>query len=351
MTTGTHDISSLLAVRFQSAAEFGLSTIEQVLRNDVAAHNMILQDMLGGFVDFTTERQRIYGTSVTGEMIEVDEYGRGPTQRNLPGATVGFPLRKFQFPIGWTEDWFAMHTPAEMAEATLAAEGAHWRRIYTDIKRALYLSGNYTFNDFLVDKIDLPIKRLVNADGASIPNGPNGETFDGATHTHYLARAGGSLAATDVTTLINHVVEHGHGGMIKIAISRTDEATWRALTGFTAYTDPRLIYRNTDTPAQTLDITRLDNRAIGILGAAEIWVKPWAIANYAACWDNAGPKPLAYRQRSATTLQGLRVAATLRTFPLVAEYMQAEFGVGVWNRTNGAILYYGNTTYADPTIS
>jgi hypothetical protein len=350
MTTGTHDISSLLAVRFQSVNDFGINSIEAVLRNDVAAHNQIVQSMMDSFVEFTTDSQRIYGTSVSGEMVEVDEYGRGPTQRNQPGATVGFPLRRFQWPVGWTEDWFAVHTPAEMAEATLAGEGAHWRRIYNDIKRAIYPSANYTFRDFLVNNVDLAVKRLVNADGASIPNGPNGETFNGATHTHYLARAGGALAASDVTGAINHVVEHGHGGAIKIAIASGDETAWRALTGFQPYVDPRMIYRNTDTPAMTLDITRLDNRAIGIIGAAEVWVKPWAIANYAFVWDNAGPKTLAYRQRTATALQGLRIAATLKTFPLVAEYMQAEYGIGVWNRTNGAVLYYGGTSYTDPAI-
>jgi hypothetical protein len=31
--------------------------------------------------------------------------------------------------------------------------------------------------------------------------------------------------------------------------------------------------------------------------------------------------------------------------------MEAEFGVGVWTRTNGAMLYFGGTSYTDPTIT
>lgn len=351
VNTGTLDISTLLATRHQSVAEFGLDTVRQVLEADVAAHNIIVQDMVTGLCEVTTDRQRRYGTSAAGEMVEVDEYGRAPTQVTRPGATVGFPLKLFQFPIGWTQKWLQTHTPADMATAVQQAQKAHLRGVQREIKRALFPSANYTFVDFLVDKVDLPVKRLVNADGAGIPDGPNGETFDGSSHTHYVARVGGSLATSDVTSLVNTVVEHGHGGSVKLAISTTDEATVRALTGFKEYPDPRIVFRATDTPGKTLDITRIDNRAIGILAGAEVWVKPWAIANYIVAWDADGPAPLAFRQREAETLQGLRIAATLETFPLVAEYMEAEFGVGIWTRTNGAVLYFGNTSYADPTIN
>lgn len=354
MPTGTLDISALQQIRFQSVAEYGLDTVQQVLAADLAAHNQIVREMVGDLADMTTDRQRKYGTSITGEMTEVDEYGRGPSAKTTAGGTVGFPLRLFQFALGWTEKWMQTNTPADLAIATIQSEQAHVRRIRLELKKSLYLSTNFTFQDFLIDKVDLSVVRLINADSSQIPDGPNGETFNGASHTHYLARAGGALAATDVTSLVDHVVEHGHGSQVRIAIARADEAAWRALTGFKAYEDPRLILpiAAAAQAGQRLDITRLDNRAIGLLGAAEIWVKPWAIANYGFCWDAGSPlKPLAYRQRSATSMQGLRVAARLAMFPLVAEYMEAEFGMGVWNRTNGAVLYWGDTTYADPTIT
>lgn len=350
MTTGTHDINTLLATRFQSAAEFGLDTIQRVLAADLAAHNAIVQEMVADLCEITTDRQRKYGTSVSGEMVEVDEYGRAQTQLAKPGATVGFPLRMFQFNVGWTEKWFQLHTPADMAVSVQNAQKAHMRALQRDIKRAMYASANYTFNDFLVDKVDLAVKRFVNADSASIPDGPNGETFDGASHTHYNTNA--SLTATVMQTNIEDVIEHGHGNQVRVAIARADETAVRALSGFVAYPDPRIIYRNTDTPGQTLDISRLDNRAIGIFNGAEVWVKPWGIANYVLAWDAGDPnKPLAFRQRSNTALQGLRIAATLNTYPLVAQYMEAEWGIGVWTRTNGAILYFANSTWADPTIN
>lgn len=351
MTTGTHDISTLLATRNQSVAQFGLNNIVPILERELAAHNALVTGFVSDLAEFTTDRQRKYGVSVAGDMEEVDEYGRSRTQVGKPGDTVGFPLKQYQFTIGWTRKWFENKTPADLAIATQAAERAHLRALMRDIKRAFMYSANYTFADFLVDNVDLSVKRLVNADSANIPEGPNNEIFDGATHTHYLARAGGSLAASDVTGGINTLVEHGQGQMVKLAINKTDETAFRALTGFIGYPDPRIVYRNTDTPGTTLDITRLDNRAIGIFGGAEVWVKPWMPANYIFIWDAGSDKPVVIRQRAGGSQPGLRIAGENDAFPLHAQYMEAEFGAAVWNRTNGVMLYFGNTSYADPTLN
>lgn len=353
--TGTFDISDLLAARFQSVAEFGLVTVQQVLQDDIDAHNAIVMEMVSDMCEPTTDRQRIYGTSASGEMVEVDEYGKAPTQNARTGATVGFPLKLFQYNVGWSAKWMQTRTPADMATMSLAAQKAHLRKIQVEIKRAAYLSANYTHRDHLVDNVDLAVKRFVNADSADIPDGPNGETFDGATHSHFNYAA--SLNATDLTTAINDVIEHGHGAAVRVAINKTDEAAVRALTGFTAYVDPRLMMSSFATtggiPGKTLDISRLDNRAIGIFAGAEVWVKSWAIASYPFVWDAGTPnKPFAFRQRSATALQGLRIAAANDDYPLYAQFMEAEFGIGVWTRTNGCVYYTGSgSAYTDPTIT
>jgi hypothetical protein len=348
---GTYDISTLLATRFQSAAQYGLDTIMRVLDADLAAHNAIVAEMMTEMCEVTIDRQRKYGSSVSGDMIETDEYGRAPTQSPTAGATVGFPLKLYQFPIGWTEKYAQVATPADFAQGTRAAETAHLRAIQRELKRAIFGAANYTFNDHLIDKVDLAVKRFVNADGAPIPNGPNGETYDGATHTHYIYSA--TLTPTALKNVINDVIEHGYGGAVKVAFNRTDETTVRALTGFVPYPDPRIVFRATDTPGVTLDITRLDNHAIGIFEGAEVWIKPWGIANYAFAWDAGSPnKPLGFRQRAQTTLQGLRVAARLSTHPFIADYMEVEFGIGAWTRTNGACLFFNSgSAYASPAIN
>lgn len=348
--TGTYDISSLISVRKATVKEFGLDTIVAILQSDLAAHNAIVEDLVGSLCDVATDAQRIYGASAFGEMTEVDEFGRAATQRASGGTTVGFPLRGFQYAIGWNAKWMDLKTPADMAQAQLAAQAAHKRALVLAIRRSIFGSVNYTARDYLVDNVDVPVKRFLNADGSSIPNGPNAETFNAGTHTHYDATA--ALTAANLTASIEDVIEHGHGNSVKVAIARADEAAVRALTGFVAYLDPRLIAgANANVPENRLDISRLDNRAIGLFGAAEVWVKPWALASYPFVWDAGTPnKPLCFRQRSQESLQGLRIAAQLDTFPLYAEYMEAEFGVGVWTRTNGAILYTGGGAYVNPVI-
>ncbi len=350
LNTGTYDISSLLRVNLGSAELFGLEDIARILQADLAAWNQMVAEMVSEMAEVTNKSQDAYGTSNAGEMQEVDEYGRAPTQKAQPGATVGFPLRLFQYNLGWTSKYLQVATPADIAQAQLDAQTAHWRAIQRDLKRAIYGSANYTYRDHLIDNVDLGVKRFVNADSAGIPNGPNGEVFDGATHTHYDANNGWD--ATALTNAINDVIEHGHGGAVKVAINKADETAVRALTGFVAYPDPRIVYRASDTPGQTLDISRLDNRAIGIFAGAEIWVKSWALDNYPFIWDSADPKkPLRFRQRAQESLQGLRLAAENEDYPLIVKFMEAEFGIGVWTRTNGAVLYVGGGAYVDPTIT
>lgn len=348
--TGHLSISDLLAARFQSVAEFGESTVAEVLQADLDAHNAIMEDMISGLCEVTDERLRTSGSSVGGDMKEVDEHGEAPTQKDTPGSTVAFPLRLFQYNVGWTRKWLQSATPADLATASLAAQKAHHRVVVRQIKRAIYTATNYTFTDHLIDNVSLGVKAFVNADSDPIPDGPFGEAFDGATHTHYDGEA--SLTAAFLTALIDDVTEHGHTGDVKVAINSADEAAVRALSGFTAYVDPRLtLAADSNEAMKRVDYRATNNRAIGIFGSAEIWVKPWAIPSYLFAWDAAAPKPLAFRQRTGSVPTGLQMVAEFESHPLQIEFFEAEFGVGVWQRTNGAVLYTANATYASPTIT
>lgn len=349
MKTGTHDVTTLLAVQDQSVVAYGRDTIIEVVQRDLATHSRLMEEVVASLCEVTTDVQRKYGTSSHGDMMEVDEFGQAPTQRTKVGSNVGFPLKRFEYPLGWTETWMQEHTPADMVKMVIASQTAHRKAVMREIKRAIFGPTNYVFEDHLATTIDINVKRFVNADSTDIPDGPNGETFDGATHTHYDANA--TLTAAVVLALIDDVVEHGHGSMVKVAINRANESAFKLLSGFTAYSDPRLVYRNTDTPGQTLDLSRLDDRAIGIFGAAEVWVKPWVPANYAFAWAAGDEnKPLAFRQKPQAGLQGLRIAAENSDYPLHAQIMEALFGVGAWTRTNGAVLYFASGTYAEPTF-
>lgn len=261
--TGTHDITFLL--QSTNPITNGNLTFQEVvdaLDADVNAYNTIMRDQLDALVTVragVAGRIGVYGGSASGSMTEVDEYGRAPTQRAAAVAQVAFPFKKYQYPVGWTKEWEKRRSAADFARAVQGAQIGHRQRVSAEIKKALYLSSNFTFRDHLVDNVDLAVKRLVNADGATIPNGPNGETFDGSTHTHYLANATLTTAAVD--SAISTVIEHGHGSSLRIYIAQTNETAFRALTGFVAYVDPRLMLgTQANQPAQRLDITAQNNR-------------------------------------------------------------------------------------------
>lgn len=352
LKTGTFDIASLMAVTNQSVIEFGEDTVARVLAADIAAHNIVVTDMLSTLSVDTTDRQDLSGTSIGGEFVEADEYGRAPTQKDTAGTPVAYPMRKYAYSVGWTRDWLKQATPADLALRVQQVKKADLKNIRRQLQRSLFLATNYTFTDYLIDRYPLGVKRLANADSAPIPEGPYGETFDGTTHTHYTARVG-SLAASDIDALIENVTEHVLTSQVRLVINQSNVSDLDALSGFTPLTGPYIIPGSaTDTTATKLDVSRSDNRLVGYWnGAHEVWTKPWAISNYVLAYDVQGLRPLKRRQRVQPGLRGLRLVAELDMYPLKAEYMEREFGFGVWNRTSAAVLYIGDTSWADPTIN
>lgn len=358
MPSGTYTLADLRANRFQSVADFGLDTLDPILRADLAAYNRITEEGMMELADVTTDRQRIYGTSVGGDLMEEgDEFDPGVARKPATGGvTVGFPLRKYPFAIGWTSDYFLMATPADVAETVISAQQAFTRTMFRDVKRALFGATNTTFRDrFAVPIVDLAVKALVNADSADIPNGPNGETFTGSSHTHYDFLDGAAPTQAALLSAQTDVMEHGHVSGIRQYINLAAEEAVRGFARFVPYADPRIVYRTSDTPAQTLNIeSDGGNRPIGILGAAEIWVKPWVPAGYVFTFAANDPrKPLVYRQHPVQAFRGLRIAARLSDYPLIADQMESYFGVSVWNRTNGHVLYYAGSAsaYVAPTFT
>lgn len=349
LKTGTLDIASLQAATNTSAVEFGADNIAQIIAADNAAFSAVVEDMLADLAETTNERQRLVGNSLGGNAVEVDEFGQGPTQKDVPGYFVGFPLRRIQFPIGWTQQFFKNATAADFAIKNGIAQGAHLRRARYELQRAIYTPTNSTFVDHLVDKAQLPVKALINADSTAMANGPNGETFDGSTHTHYDGIS--SLTAAGITALINDVVEHRNGARVRVCINVADAAAVSVLSGFVALQVPYVtLNANANQATDRLDIAKADNRQIGWFGVAEVWTKPWAVANYAVAYDVDAPaKPLV--RRVERNDQGMHIAAAIESHPLYADFSEWFYGFGVWNRTAMAVLRFNNSTYAAPTLS
>lgn len=354
MPYGTYTISDLLAMTSGTIAQIGTEEeVWKIFRMSLDTHNRLMMDMVTTFCEFTTRNIIGTGGLAQGEFEELGELDTPRPQKIAAGDNLGIPLRFYGYGRQWSELFLENATPATLAGQYLDVLAADKRNIINQINRAIYLSSNYTSQDIrMPDQAILNVKRLANADGFPIPPGPNGETYDATTYTLYLARAGGALAASDLDGLISAVASH-YVGTVQVAINQAQAAAVSALTGFTPALDPRIFQANTVTYArEPLVITNRGDRLIGYFNGAEIFVKPWALANYILAWNTGAPKVLSYRTRTGADNpnSALRPLYRQRGYPLTMDGWGREFGVGCTGRVSAGVLYIGATTYADPAL-
>jgi hypothetical protein len=360
MAFGTLTRFDTLATAFNTTvAQFGEDLAWQAIEQALEAHNQQLQEAMGEFVEDSTDRLRRYGGPDTMAMEELDEFGTPDAQKISAGVTVAFPLKFYGIALQWTRLYFINHMASELAAQVTAAQDADVKAIQREMKKALFLKDNYTFVDRRVDGISLAVKALVNADSAAIPLAPDGTSFNGATHTHYLGATAAwpsttANRATDLNALSSTVLEHFLSGQVLVYINRAEEASVRTADGFTPYVDARLIQGGGLTTAVargSLDVSNVANRAIGILGPAEIWVKPWVPAGYIACVHAGGGGAALVRRTRAAGGGNLELQFDNEIYPLRSRALGREFGFGVFNRVAAACLYTGATSYTNPTIT
>lgn len=350
--SGAYTIDDLLDVRHQTVDEFGEDTVAEVVLEDLRILNEQIEEQLSFFAMPITEkadRQGIYGTSTSDEMVEIDELGRTTATKVLPGQTVGFPLRKYGRAVGFTRDYFANATVRDFVQHFVTLQKGYHTALQRQIREAIYTPTNSTWIDRFVDNVSLNVKAFLNADGADIPNGPNGETFDGSTLTHYLANNGWNNAF--LIAAVDKLTDHGHTNYPVIIIHKSDQTTVEGLANFTKYADDRLIYVATDRTGRTLDRMNTGNRPIGIFHDAEVWVKPWGINDHPFIFDAASPeKPLKFRQHHVASLRGFRLAAQFDDYPLRCDIVEAYFGMAPWTRSNGVVVDFGAASYTKPSF-
>lgn len=352
MAYGTLSMADLLATTSQTVVEFGEDRIFEVFSSYLEAHNRIFRELAANFCETTTEY--LFGTGGVSdmEMQELDEFGTPDAQKVTAGESLGLPLRHYESGLQWTRRFFEKAPVSMIAAQMQGIMTADVKNLTRQIKRAFYLPTNYSIVDtFLPARPTLNVKRLANADSFSIPSGPNGETFDASTHTHYLANA--TLTKTVLDSLIATVREHFNDGEIVVEINQAQEATIRTFTpDFVAYIDGRVTMNNAVAFAgpQPLTFTNIFNRTIGIYNGAEVRVKPWAVSGYVTARHIGTGRPV-LGMRVDTGDRGLNFVYQDEKNPLRCSAYEHDFGVGVINRVGAAVLYIGGGAYVAPTIN
>jgi hypothetical protein len=355
-TFGTLSTLDSLAATQQSLIQYGEDRAWSEVNVALDAHRAQMNGMMGGILERTQDRQRRYGSAVSKQMQAADQMGRPQAQKSAAGVTLGWPLRLYDDAVQWNRKFMQTAGSAQQLAAEFDAMlDADARLLLYEMKSALMGPLNYTFADVLVDNVDIPVKRLVNADSAAIPLGPNGESFNAATHTHYLFTAGVALAAADLSGLISTVLEHSAQGTIEVWINSAQEVAVRGLTGFVADIAAYIVRgggATGDVTNAALDTMNPANRRIGMFGAATVYVRPWQPAGYLTAVNvGATEAPLVYRFRDGGGQ--LQLVFDQDQYPLRARGYEHEFGVGVYNRVGAAVLFVdagAAGVYVSPTL-
>jgi hypothetical protein len=350
---GTYSLEDLLAQRFVPASQFGFDAIARAIQAHLDWLNGQVADQMGLVAESSSDVRRVWGTSENMQMAEVDELGVARTQKDKNGVEVDFPLRKFSISTGWTADFMARATPADLAQKALDIEIAYVTRLRQELAAALLGKTNYSFVDWLGDGTTLAVKKLLNADGGAIPNAPDGTTFAG-THQHYIGTTGASLAYTDIDALIALVTEHMLPGT-KLFINAANVATLTGLasTKFTALTLAVVAVPGRTSGTVATDNVENDpnNKLVGYWAGYEVHTRSWVPSGYYVALATGSPqKPLVHRLDKFASLNGMRMVFQLNAHPLTAQTFEAEIGFGAWGRHAAAVLDGGHqSTYSNPS--
>lgn len=352
--TGTYDLEWLKSQRGNGTRliNLPLADVQRIVTTELAAHNLRANQMIAAYAVRVDRRDGVdaTGSTLTGTMTRVDEYGRVRTQTTGRPGDTAFPLERFQFAAGFTSDFFRKRTGADLVAVMENAQAAHRKQLVTEIRDRLFSPISYQFEDFLTDGKLLTVKGLYNNDGTAPPVSPNLTEFAN-THNHYL----GFTAYTDVNfrALINAVREHTDSGQVEVHIAAVNEGTVRAFTGFAPAMDIEVNVNGATTPTATraLDTRNVNNRFIGRFDGVSVFVKPWIFDNYACAVDVSDPV-LGIRHPDDAEDEGLRMIGEIATFPLQSDYWGAEFGIGVRRRGGAAVAQFNAASagaYTDPT--
>lgn len=350
--TGTYDLQFLRNNRTDRLNTLNLDEVARVVTTELAAHNSRAEQMISAYATRVSTRDGVdvTGQTLTGEMTEVDEYGRASTQTNGRPGDTSFPLRRYQFAAGYTADFFRKRTGADLIAVLENAQAAHRRELIRQIQHRLFSPFNYDFEDFLTDGKVFNVKAFYNGDGVTPPPGINLQEF-GADHSHYMAFT--SLTEDNFRATINNTREHSDSGLVEVHISAVNEGVVRTFPGFAPATDIQVTVNGGGgvTANRALDTRNPGNRFIGRFDGVDVYVKPWIYDNYSAVVD-MGDAPLGIRHPDDREDEGLRMIGQITTFPLQSDYWGAEFGIGVRRRGGVTVAQFNASVagqYLDPT--
>lgn len=354
-TNQIYTLDDLYYARATSVVDLG---VDNVLNSLVAYGNFLVNDVneqLSMFVDETQVAREFWGGVGQLSFEEVGEFGMGKTQKDLKDQEVQFPLRKLSAAHGLSNEFWKRAKGSEIRKLMLDMDNAYNQRIRDEIKTSIFNKNSVQWQSSIYpqDGTLTKIQPFLNADGNTIPNSPNGTSFVGSSHQHYIGVTGATVAVADIDYLLGHVREHVVGNVV-LFVDGAMPATLAALSGskfvYNQYTN--VIAKTTADigSVRTIDgsVDR-NNMFIGVWDGHEVHTRSWVPTGYmAAIAVGAGDKPL--KRRVDPLFPGLQSDGWITDGRIKVQEFYTYMGFGVFNRAAGACLDTTHqATYSNPS--
>lgn len=310
-------------------------------------------------VSYTDQPDVEYRVGTSNGFQRHTEYGRPDARRSETEGHM-LPLKSFDRGLGWTWDYLRQarmtQIEADIQDAIKDARDK-WRvEVLTralkrgDVSGALNGLGSSGYSPGFATA----------AASTSVDFTP--PTFGGTTftsdHEHYVGIAGGAFTAAVFSDAKDELREHGHEGPYEFIIGPSDETTVRGLTGFNAVDSAWVNYSALNNRVSFgMESVSPGLYPIGAINDFRVWVMRGMPQYYGFGWKPYGPN--SQRNPLRVRLQKGQLRPQVVAFPdegapgpanpLKGLYLFLEFGVGVYDRTNGTARYVNNATWADGT--
>jgi hypothetical protein len=369
MATGPRDTKSLVMLTGWDATalqNFQLqdgTSIEAVTGQLSAALGALNAELTGGLwgslVSFQDSPDVEYRVGSSNGFGTHTEYGRPDAAR---AATEGhmLPYVKYDRALGWTWDYLEdarmPQIEADIADAIKDARDIWRQKVLT---RLLQRGDDSGTNKGLGTGGYSP-GFATTAASTSVDFTPPtyGGTSFASTHEHYVGIAGGVFTAAVFQDARAELREHGHEPPYDFVIGSSDETAVKALTGFVKADDAWVEYGALQDRVQFSEGSLTPGvYPIGAIEGFRIWVVAGVPQYYGFGWKTYGNlsqrNPIRIRLQKGITRPSVMAANDPRNgspaHPLQYLMLKFNFGVGVYDRTNGTARYVNNATWADGT--
>lgn|SRR5574341_197558 len=357
-TTQIYTLEDLYAQRFDPMSSLDLSRVSATVE---AYAQFLADDMAEQLNDFTEEivaSRSIWGGAPAMAFDEVNEFGRGVPRKQTEGQELHFPLFKLSATQGGSDEFWKRASVKDLIDLMNSMEIGYASRVRDEIKAAIFNPLLHTkVKDWLIDNSTLSkIQPFLNADGAAIPNAPNGQSFTSSAQTHYLGITGSAVAVSDVNYLLGHVREHVVGE-VRLYVDGAMPATLAALgsTPFVYNQFVNVIDQTAGKIGSTVNRdggrTDRNNMFIGTWDGHEVHTRSWVPTNYLCALAVASPLGKPLFRRVDPQFPGLRGGFQIKDGRVTVDEMYFYMGIAVFNRAAGACLdaTTGSNTYTTPS--